>query len=92
MNTMAVTPSHSTQVTLYLPLGTAQCQPLLAEGVAFLEETSHLREAVADRLALIVMLHGVTYPQVHVNGLKKKKKTCWFPVGCMVTAVVVVET
>ena len=47
-----------------------------AEGDAFSEE-SHFRGAVVDGTVQAVMLHGVLYPQVHVNGFKKKKKGGW---------------
>jgi hypothetical protein len=33
-----------------------------------------MRKAVADRLVSVYVLHRVLYPQVHVNGAKKKKK------------------
>jgi hypothetical protein len=43
------------------------------EGVTLTEENSHPREAVVDGTILEHVLHRVMYPQVHVNGAKKKK-------------------
>jgi hypothetical protein len=45
-----------------------------AEGDAFAEEDSHKRKAVVDGIVTENVLHRVLYPQVHVNGVKKKKK------------------
>ena len=40
-----------------------------------MEEDSHKRTAVAESGLYCNVLHRVLYPQVHGNGLKKKKKT-----------------
>ena len=44
-----------------------------AEGDALMEEDSHKRTAVAESGLYCNVLHRVLYPQVHGNGLKKKK-------------------
>jgi hypothetical protein len=46
-----------------------------AKGDAFAEEDSHKRKAVVDGIVTENVLHRVLYPQVHVNGVKKKKKS-----------------
>jgi hypothetical protein len=71
----AVTPTgtqHGSPVTLYSPLGTARRRPLLAEGVALSEEASQPRLAAVEGFVEVYVLHRVLYPQVHVNGCKKK--------------------
>ena len=45
----------------------------LAEGVAIAEANTH-REAVVDGATNVYVLHRVLYPQVHVNGIKKKRE------------------
>ena len=52
-----------------------------AEGDAFMEEDSHKRTAVAESSLYCNVLHRVLYPQVHGNGLKKKKKRCFLWMG-----------
>jgi hypothetical protein len=64
----------SAGVPPYSTLGTARRRPSLAEGDAFPEEISQKREAVVEGYLLVYVLHRVLYPQVHVNGVKKKKK------------------
>jgi hypothetical protein len=46
----------------------------MAEGDAFAEENSHLRQEVVEGVVEAYVLHRVLYPQVHENGFKKKKK------------------
>ena len=45
-----------------------------AKGVAFSEEISIIGAAVVVGIVQADVLHRVLYPQVHVNGIKKKKK------------------
>jgi hypothetical protein len=45
----------------------------MAKGDAFTEEDSHMWQAVVERAVLVYVLHKVLYPQVHENGVKKKK-------------------
>jgi hypothetical protein len=47
---------------------------ILAEGVALPEAESHMRKAVVVRLVSVYVLHRMMYPQMHVNGVKKKKR------------------
>ena len=49
-----------------------------AEGVAFSGENSNIGAAVVDGIVQADVLHRVLYPQVHVNGFKKKKKKTRF--------------
>jgi hypothetical protein len=46
---------------------------LMAEGDAFAEENSHIRQEVVEGVVEAYVLHRVLYPQVHENGFKKKK-------------------
>ena len=46
----------------------------LAKGDAIPEDTRNSRAAVVEGNVQADMLHRVLYPQVHVNGIKKKKK------------------
>jgi hypothetical protein len=46
----------------------------MAEGDAFAEENSHIRQEVVEGVVEAYVLHRVLYPQVHENGFKKKKK------------------
>jgi hypothetical protein len=47
---------------------------LMAKGVALPEMDQKPRKAVVDGIVNVYMLHRVLYPQVHDNGIKKKKK------------------
>src|ERR1700761_420362 len=47
---------------------------LTAEGVAFMEADSHRGKEVVEGTGQEDVLQRVLYPQVHVNGIKKKKK------------------
>jgi hypothetical protein len=46
----------------------------MAKGVALPEMDQKPRKAVVDGIVNVYMLHRVLYPQVHDNGIKKKKK------------------
>ena len=46
----------------------------LAKGDAIPDDTRNSRAAVVEGNVQVDVLHRVLYPQVHVNGIKKKKK------------------
>ena len=67
-------PLRATATVCYLLNAWHSTTSAPAEGDAFMEEDSHKRTAVAESSLYCNVLHRVLYPQVHGNGLKKKKK------------------
>ena len=70
----AATPANQHGSLKRSPLGTARRRPTQAEVVALPEVVLLKGEAAFDgKVVTVYVLHRVLHPQVHVNGIKKKK-------------------